>query len=215
MGIDVSSRCIFLHSRSTSYRCEQYRWSCAFKCSQSNTSNVTTCHHGSTAHLHCLRQHTLFALYAFGKGACTLAWKECTPLHLQISDDDKGKDVATSLDRTKPEGMRCTQRIIDEVTAVLFDGRRQSCHGLVLNRFIVFSGLKELLKAFQTACHTLFAIMADADAEPMVGTIEAKSTGTAATLPWVSSKCMQHALCKCAVLFLHVCLVDAQANASM
>lgn len=101
--------------------------------------------------------------------------------------------------------MRCTQRIIDEVTAVLFDGRRQSCHGLVLNRFIAFSGFKELLKAFQTACHTLFAIMEDADAGPMAGTIEAKSTGTVAILPYPSSKCMQHASCNSNVLFLHIC----------
>lgn len=55
--------------------------------------------------------------------------------------------------------MRYTQRMVDEITAVLFDARRQSCHGLVLNRFVAFSGFKQLLNAFQLACQNLFNIV--------------------------------------------------------
>lgn len=54
------------------------------------------------------------------------------------------------------EGMRYLQRVVDEVLAVLFDNRRQSCHGLVLNNFVSCSGFKQLLVNFQTACEILF-----------------------------------------------------------
>lgn len=97
--------------------------------------------------------------------------------HLQISDDNKGKSVSTPFDQSKPEGMRYTQRVVDEIVAVLFDSRRQSCHGLVLNRFIAFSGFKQLLVAFQNACHTLFTIIREAEAQPAAESTEAQSPG--------------------------------------
>ena len=86
--------------------------------------------------------------------------------HLQVSDDDKGKGVGPVMDQSKPEGMRYMQRIVDEIIAVLFDSRRQSCHGLILNRFIAVSGFKQLLVAFQHACHTLFTIVREAETHP-------------------------------------------------
>lgn len=111
---------------------------------------------------------------------------------VQIADNDKGKGVATSFDqsRSPATGMRYTQRTVDELIAVLFDSRRQSCHGLVLNRFIAFSGFKELLKAFQTACQTLFAIINDADAQPTTDSAEAKAAGIALTLHCTWLQCL-------------------------
>lgn len=98
-------------------------------------------------------------------------------IHLQVSDDDKGKGVGPLVDQSKPEGMRYMQRIVDEIIAVLFDSRRQSCHGLVLNRFIAFSGFKQLLVAFQHACHTLFTIVTEAETQPAAPSAEAISGG--------------------------------------
>ena len=69
--------------------------------------------------------------------------------------------------------MRYLQRVVDEVLAVLFDHRRQSCHGLVLNNFVSCSGFKQLLAKFQVACRVLFEAVdrqeAQLDGQPIGG----------------------------------------------
>lgn len=62
--------------------------------------------------------------------------------------------------------MRYLQRVVDEVLAVLFDSRRQSCHGLVLNNFVSCSGLKQLLAKFQVACQALFDAVDAQETQP-------------------------------------------------
>lgn len=68
----------------------------------------------------------------------------------------KGNGMGTLFVEPTREGMRYLQRVVDEVLAVLFDSRRQSCHGLVLNNFVSCSGFKQLLAKFKTACDLLF-----------------------------------------------------------
>ena len=74
----------------------------------------------------------------------------------QAVQDSKGKGKAIAYDETQPEALRYLQRVVDEVQAVLFDSRRQSCHGLVLNNFVSCSGFRALLAKYQLACQALF-----------------------------------------------------------
>lgn len=84
----------------------------------------------------------------------------------QVAEDEKGKGKQTMFDQAQPEAMRYLQRVVDEVLAVLFDNRRQSCHGLVLNNFVSCSGFKQLLAQFQVACQMLFGAVDRQEAEP-------------------------------------------------
>ena len=91
----------------------------------------------------------------------------------QVAEDDKGKGKGPMFHQGQPEAMRYLQRVVDEVLAVLFDGRRQSCHGLVLNNFVSCSGFKQLLAQFQVACQVLFDAVdrqeAQSEADPAAG----------------------------------------------
>ena len=107
-------------------------------------------------------------------------------MYAQVAVDDKGKGKQTMFDQAQPEGMRYLQRVVDEVLAVLFDNRRQSCHGLVLNNFVSCSGFKQLLAQFQVACQMLFGAVDKQEAEPK--TDPAAATGT-------SSELLQSLLC--------------------
>lgn len=82
-------------------------------------------------------------------------------------------------DQTTPEAMRYLQRVVDEVLAVLFDGRRQSCHGLVLNNLVSCSGFKQLLAKFQVACQCLFDAVDQQEAQPEAESAAAKANGKA------------------------------------
>ena len=92
-------------------------------------------------------------------------------------DDSKGKSVM--FDQTAPEAMRYLQRVVDEILAVLFDSRRQSCHGLVLNNFVSCSGFKQLLAKFQLACQCLFDSVDKQEAHPEADSAAAKTNGEA------------------------------------
>lgn len=80
-------------------------------------------------------------------------------------------------DQAAPEAMRYLQRVVDEVLAVLFDSRRQSCHGLVLNNFVSCSGFKQLLAKFQLACQCLFDAVDKQEAQPEADPAVAKTAG--------------------------------------
>ena len=84
----------------------------------------------------------------------------------QVAEDSKGKGKGPMFPQGQPEAMRYLQRVVDEVLAVLFDSRRQSCHGLVLNNFVSCSGFKQLLAQFQVACHALFDAVDRQEAQP-------------------------------------------------
>lgn len=94
-------------------------------------------------------------------------------------EDPKGKGKGKSImfDQGAPEAMRYLQRVVDEVLAVLFDSRRQSCHGLVLNNFVSCSGFKQLLAKFQVACQCLFAAVDKQEAQPEADSAVAKTAG--------------------------------------
>ena len=79
-------------------------------------------------------------------------------------DYSKGNGMGLLFIETTSEGERYLQRVVDEVLAVLFDSRRQSCHGLVLNNFVSCSGFKQLLARFKTACDLLFQAVSHQEA---------------------------------------------------
>ena len=79
------------------------------------------------------------------------------------------------VDQASPEAIRYLHRMVDEVLAVLFDSRRQACHGLVLNNFVSCSGFKELLAKFKVACQCLFDAVDKQEAELEAN--PARSTG--------------------------------------
>ena len=99
--------------------------------------------------------------------------------------------------------MRYLQRVVDEILAVLFDSRRQSCHGLVLNNFVACSGFKQLLAKFQAACQCLFSAVDRQEAQPEADAAAGKTAGeTQSLLPvlmlWAA--CLHHhcaAPCTC------------------
>ena len=93
----------------------------------------------------------------------------------QAAEDSK--DKRAMFDEATPEAMRYLQRVVDEVLAVLFDSRRQSCHGLVLNNFVSCSGFKQLLAKFQMACQCLFTAVDNQEAQPAAGSPDAKANG--------------------------------------
>lgn len=97
-------------------------------------------------------------------------------LHDQV-EDGNGKGKSTTFDQAAPDTMRYLQRVVDEILAVLFDSRRQSCHGLVLNNFVACSGFKQLLAKFQAACQCLFHAVDKQEAEPQADSAAAKTTG--------------------------------------
>ena len=100
--------------------------------------------------------------------------------HDQVEDPKgkgKGKGKSTVFDQGAPEAMRYLQRVVDEVLAVLFDSRRQSCHGLVLNNFVSCSGFKQLLAKFQVACQCLFDAVDKQEAQPEADPAAAKTAG--------------------------------------
>ena len=99
-------------------------------------------------------------------------------LHNQV-EDSKGKGKSIMFDQAAPDTMRYLQRVVDEILAVLFDSRRQSCHGLVLNNFVACSGFKQLLAKFKAACQCLFDAVDKQEAQPQADPAAAKTTGEA------------------------------------
>ena len=95
----------------------------------------------------------------------------------QVAEDDKGKGKGPMLPQGQPEAMRYLQRVVDEILAVLFDSRRQSCHGLVLNNFVSCSGFKQLLAQFQVACQVLFDAVDRQEAQPQADSAAGKANG--------------------------------------
>lgn len=97
-------------------------------------------------------------------------------LHNQV-EDSQGKGKSIMFDQAAPDTMRYLQRVVDEILAVLFDSRRQSCHGLVLNNFVACSGFKQLLAKFQAASQCLFTAVdkQESEADPTA----AKTAGKA------------------------------------
>jgi len=95
----------------------------------------------------------------------------------QVAEDEKGKGKAAMFDETQPEAMRVLQRVVDEVLAVLFDSRRQSCHGLVLNNFVSCSGFKQLLAKFHLACQVLFGAVEKQESQPAADSTAGKTNG--------------------------------------
>lgn len=47
--------------------------------------------------------------------------------------------------------------MLDDVAAVLYDSRRQSCHSLVLNAWVAIGGLDDLIDLFIRESNTLWA----------------------------------------------------------
>ncbi|DBB00800.1 TPA: hypothetical protein ACH3X1_000730 [Trebouxia sp. C0004] len=97
----------------------------------------------------------------------------------KVAEDDKGKSKGPMFHQGQPEAMRYLQRVVDEVLAVIFDSRRQSCHGLVLNNFVSCSGFKQLLVQFQVACQVLFDAVDRQEAQPEADPAAGKAHGTA------------------------------------
>ena len=95
----------------------------------------------------------------------------------QVGEDDKGKGKGPMLPQGQPEALRYLQRVVDEILAVLFDSRRQSCHGLVLNNFVSCSGFKQLLVQFQVACQVLFDAVDRQEAQPEADPAVGKANG--------------------------------------
>ncbi|KAL0033594.1 hypothetical protein WJX79_006288 [Trebouxia sp. C0005] len=95
----------------------------------------------------------------------------------QGAEDDKGKGKGPLYHQGQPEAMRYLQRVVDEVLAVLFDSRRQSCHGLVLNNFVSCSGFRQLLAQFQVACQVLFDAVDMQEAQPEADPAAGKAKG--------------------------------------
>ena len=54
--------------------------------------------------------------------------------------------------------VRYLQRMLEEASLLLFDGRRGSCHGLVLSYFISRGGIQALVAVFSTACELLWRV---------------------------------------------------------
>lgn len=50
-----------------------------------------------------------------------------------------------------------TVRVLDDVAAVLYDSRRQSCHSLVLSAWVAVGGLEDLIDLFNRESNTLWA----------------------------------------------------------
>ena len=99
-------------------------------------------------------------------------------LHNQV-EDSQGKGKSIMFDQAAPDTMRYLQRVVDEILAVLFDSRRQSCHGLVLNNFVACSGFKQLLAKFQAACQCLFTAVDKQEAQSEADPTAAKTAGKA------------------------------------
>lgn len=130
-------------------------------------------------------------------------------LHNQV-EDSKGKGKSIILDQTAPDTMRYLQRVVDEILAVLFDSRRQSCHGLVLNNFVACSGFKQLLAKFQAACQCLFDAVDKQEAQPEADPAAGKTTGEAQSrLPVLMLCLLSQSLCCCCTWFCSPYLVHA------
>ena len=54
--------------------------------------------------------------------------------------------------------VRYLQRMLEEASLLLFDGRRGSCHGLVLSYFISRGGIQALVAVFSTACELFWRV---------------------------------------------------------
>ena len=112
----------------------------------------------------------------------------------QAAEGSKGKGKSVMFDQATPEAMRYLQRVVDEVLAVLFDSRRQSCHGLVLNNLVSCSGFKQLLAKFQVACRCLFAAVDQQETQPEADSAAAKANGKASLCVGLSL-CRLHGWC--------------------
>ena len=121
-------------------------------------------------------------------------------------EDGKGKGKSIMFDQAAPDTIRYLQRVVDEILAVLFDSRRQSCHGLVLNNFVACSGFKQLLAKFQAACQCLFHAVDKQEAQPEADPAAAKATGKAQPcLPVLRLQMHASAVSLCCCLYFVLC----------
>ncbi|KAK9830284.1 hypothetical protein WJX72_010812 [[Myrmecia] bisecta] len=82
----------------------------------------------------------------------------------QLSASAKGKEVASEPSRAL--SVRYLHRVVEELSAVLFDARRHTCHTLALNYFVVGGGMRALLEQFQAVTQMLWQSVEEEKAVP-------------------------------------------------